>query len=82
LGGNKGGNKKLGSPRRLGPATTPVVPTHSHGQQACREPIDPNGEPLPKGAYALATPEGEIVSYKARWREPDDNGVQRQRSVP
>jgi integrase len=38
------------------------------------------GRPLPKGVYGCATPRGEIVSYKVRWREDDENGVRRQRS--
>jgi integrase len=41
---------------------------------------DHNSNALPDGIYALANPEGEIVSYKARWREQDQNGVERQRS--
>jgi hypothetical protein len=42
--------------------------------------VDHRGDPLPEGVYALVTPRGEVVSYKARWREQDDNGVVRQRS--
>jgi hypothetical protein len=41
---------------------------------------DHNGESLPEGVYALVNPEGEVVSYKARWREQDENAVDRQRS--
>jgi hypothetical protein len=42
--------------------------------------VDHRGEPLPTGVYALVDAGGEVVSYKARWREADENGVQRQRS--
>src|SRR3954463_15676273 len=42
--------------------------------------VDHRGEPLPDGVYALVEHHGEVVSYKARWRERDPNGVQRQRS--
>src|SRR5439155_12383537 len=42
--------------------------------------VDHNGESLPEGVYALVNPRGEAVSYKARWREQDENGVERQRS--
>jgi integrase len=42
--------------------------------------LDHRGEPLPDGVYALVGPNGDVVSYKARWRERDDGGVQRQRS--
>ena len=42
--------------------------------------IDHRGEPLPDGVYALIERTGEVVSYKARWRERDANGIQRQRS--
>ena len=42
--------------------------------------VDHRGEPLPDGVYALVESNGDVVSYKARWRERDDNGVQRQRS--
>jgi hypothetical protein len=42
--------------------------------------IDRNGESLPEGVYALVNPQGEVVSYKARWREQDENDVSRQRS--
>src|SRR3954465_12702161 len=42
--------------------------------------IDHRGEPLPDGVYALVEHDGEVVSYKARWRERDANGMQRQRS--
>jgi integrase len=42
--------------------------------------VDHRGEPLPDGVYALVGERGEVVSYKSRWRERDDNGVQRQRS--
>jgi hypothetical protein len=42
--------------------------------------VDHNGEALPKGVYALVNPQGEVVSYKDRWREHDENGVERQRS--
>ena len=42
--------------------------------------VDHDGKSLPQGVYALADPRGEIVSYKARWREEDENGVQHQRS--
>ena len=42
--------------------------------------VDHDGNSLPEGVYALANPQGEIVSYKARWREQDENGVQHQRS--
>src|SRR5919109_228084 len=42
--------------------------------------LDHRGDPLPAGVYALVDPAGEVVSYKARWRELDDNGVARQRS--
>jgi hypothetical protein len=42
--------------------------------------VDHRGDPLPEGVYALVAPRGEVVSYKARWREQDDNGVVRQRS--
>src|SRR3954454_1029560 len=42
--------------------------------------VDHRGEPLPDGVYALVEHHGEGVSYKARWRERDPNGVQRQRS--
>ena len=38
------------------------------------------GEELPKGVYGCATETGEIVSYKVRWREEDENGVRGQRS--
>jgi len=42
--------------------------------------LDHRGESLPKGVYAVVNPQGEAVSYKARWREPDGDGVLRQRS--
>src|SRR5262245_867426 len=42
--------------------------------------IDHRGAPLPDGVYALVEPGGEVVSYKARWRERDVNGVQSKRS--
>src|SRR3954468_10706583 len=42
--------------------------------------VDHRGQPLPDGVYALVEPNGDVVSYKARWRERDANGVQRQRS--
>src|SRR4051794_14922376 len=42
--------------------------------------VDHRGEPLPDGVYALVEHDGEVVSYKARWRERDASGVQRQRS--
>src|SRR3954447_4514816 len=42
--------------------------------------FDHRGEPLPEGVYALVDPSGDVVSYKARWREADANGVPRQRS--
>src|SRR5919202_6345299 len=42
--------------------------------------VDHRGDPLPDGVYALVEPSGEVVSYKARWRERDGNGAQRQRS--
>ncbi len=38
------------------------------------------GRELPKGVYGCATESGEIVSYKVRWREEDENGVRGQRS--
>ncbi len=42
--------------------------------------VDHDGEPLPEGVYALLNPQGEVVSYKVRWREQDQNGVEHQRS--
>ena len=42
---------------------------------------DHDGNPLAKGVYALVNPEGAVVGYKARWREQDENGVVRQRSL-
>ncbi|HEX6619567.1 MAG TPA: hypothetical protein VF024_07905, partial [Solirubrobacteraceae bacterium] len=39
-----------------------------------------DGDPLPEGVYALVNPQGAVVSYKARWREQDENGVSHQRS--
>ena len=42
--------------------------------------VDHDGKSLPEGVYALANPRGEVVSYKARWREQDENEVQHQRS--
>jgi hypothetical protein len=42
--------------------------------------LDHHGDPLPEGVYALVNPQGEVVSYKSRWRERDDSGVLRQRS--
>jgi integrase len=42
--------------------------------------VDHRGQPLPEGVYALTNPRGEVVSYKARWRELDENEVLRQRS--
>src|SRR5919199_5534506 len=42
--------------------------------------LDHRDDPLPRGVYALVDPHGEVVSFKARWREPDDAGVPRQRS--
>ncbi|HEX3737338.1 MAG TPA: hypothetical protein VHV53_07320 [Solirubrobacterales bacterium] len=44
------------------------------------EGVNHLGEELPKGVYACVTPSGEIVSYKVRWREEDENGVRGQRS--
>jgi hypothetical protein len=41
---------------------------------------DHHGRPLPAGVYAVVDPRGVIVGYKARWREQDENGVERQRS--
>jgi hypothetical protein len=41
---------------------------------------DHDGKPLPAGVYALVNPQGAVVGYKARWREQDQNGVERQRS--
>ncbi|HEX5923152.1 MAG TPA: hypothetical protein VFY45_04930 [Baekduia sp.] len=42
--------------------------------------IGHDGDPLPEGVYALVNPQGDAVSYKARWREHDENGVSHQRS--
>src|SRR3954468_8163293 len=42
--------------------------------------IDHRGDPLPDGVYAVIERDGAVVSYKARWRERDANGVWRQRS--
>src|SRR3954451_2894961 len=42
--------------------------------------LDHRGDPLPEGVYALVAAAGAVVSYKARWREPDDDGIVRQRS--
>lgn len=42
--------------------------------------VDHDGKPLPEGVYALANPQGKVVSYKARWREQDENDVHHQRS--
>ena len=42
--------------------------------------VDHDGTWLPEGVYALVDPPGEIVSYKVRWREQGENGVERQRS--
>jgi len=42
--------------------------------------LDHRGDLLPLCVYALVDPQGAVVSYKARWREPDDTGVPRQRS--
>src|SRR5437867_3668454 len=42
--------------------------------------VDHKGEALPKGVYALVNLHGEVVSYKDRWREQDENGIDRQRS--
>lgn len=42
--------------------------------------IDHDGESLAEGVYALVNAQGEVVSYKARWREQDENGVEHQRS--
>jgi hypothetical protein len=41
---------------------------------------DHHGEPLPAGVYALVNPQGAVVGYKARWRDLDEKGVERQRS--
>jgi hypothetical protein len=41
---------------------------------------DHQGRELPKGVYGCATEAGELVSYKVRWREEDENGVMGQRS--
>lgn len=41
---------------------------------------DHRGEELPEGVYLLLNEQGEAGSYKARWRELDGNGVDRQRS--
>lgn len=38
------------------------------------------GRELPKSVYGCATASGEIVSYKVRWREEDEDGVRGQRS--
>jgi hypothetical protein len=43
-------------------------------------PIDHEGNPLPSGVYATATPDGTIVGYRTRWREDDDDGVRRNAS--
>jgi hypothetical protein len=43
-------------------------------------PIDHEGNPLPPGVYATATPDGTIVGYRTRWREEDENGVRRNAS--
>src|SRR4051812_42019343 len=42
--------------------------------------LDHRGDPLPEGVYALVDVAGAVVSYKARWREPDEHGDLRQRS--
>jgi integrase len=42
--------------------------------------VDHDRAPLPEGVYALRNLQGEIVSYKVRWREQDENAVERQRS--
>ena len=42
--------------------------------------VDHRGAPLLESVYALVNPDGEVASYKARWRERDENGVLRQRS--
>jgi hypothetical protein len=41
---------------------------------------DHHGKDLPRGVYACVAPVGEIVSYKVRWREADEDGVRGQRS--
>src|SRR4051812_28927754 len=42
--------------------------------------LDHRGDALPAGVYALLDADERVVSFKARWREPDDAGVPRQRS--
>src|SRR4051794_41717023 len=42
--------------------------------------LDHRGGALPEGVYALVNAAGDVVSYKARWREADATGVVRQRS--
>lgn len=42
--------------------------------------VNHRGEQLPRGVYACVTPSEEVVSYKVRWREDDEDGVRGQRS--
>jgi len=43
--------------------------------------LDHHGTELPDGIYAVVRQDtGEIVSYKARWREEDEDGIARQPS--
>src|SRR3954466_9425253 len=77
VGGNTGGNRTASFPSyAVGPAFPPPIMASSLTESRVAD----RGEPLPDGVYALVEHHGEVVSYKARWRERDPNGVQRQRS--
>ena len=42
--------------------------------------VDHRGNELPDAVFGLSTEADELVGYKVRWREADENGVKRQRS--
>src|SRR3954465_6872321 len=62
-------------PRPTAPPSDPSMATRLSESR-----VDHDGESLPEGVYALVNPRREVVSYKVRWREQDDNGGERQRS--
>jgi hypothetical protein len=57
-----------------------LVPAWTMATRLSESRVDHHGEPLPEGVYALLNADCEVVSYKDRWRERDENRVQRQRS--
>src|SRR3954453_20335747 len=59
------------TPRPTAPPSDPSMATRLSESR-----VDHDGESLPEGVYALVNPRGEVVSYKVRWGEQDENGVE------